>query len=79
MRTKKKTKRRKCRTARQEFAEYVAPPLSLLNSERGKGRAENTKAQAQAIKRTLQNFKVEVEVEEVIVGPSIHPLCRASR
>ena len=57
-------------TRQQEFAEYVAPPHNLLNSEKGKGRAENTKAQAQAIERTLQNFKVNVEVEEVIVGPS---------
>ena len=49
---------------------YVPPPYSLLNPEKGRGRANNTKAQAQAIKRTFQNFKIEVEVEEVIVGPS---------
>ena len=54
----------------KKFSKYIAPPLNLLNTERGKGRAENTKAQAQAIKRTLQNFKIVVEVEEVIVGPT---------
>ncbi len=54
----------------QHFVEYVAPPLSLLSAEKGKGRAENTKAQAQTITRTLQNFKIDVEVEEITVGPT---------
>ena len=49
---------------------YVPPPYSLLNSEKGKGKANNTKAQAQAIKRTFHNFNIAVEVEEVTVGPS---------
>ena len=49
---------------------YTPPPYSLLNPEKGKGRANNTKAQAQAIKRTFQNFNIDVEVEEITVGPS---------
>lgn len=49
---------------------YLAPPLSLLNTEKGRGRAENTKAQTNTIKRTLKNFKVDVEIEEVVVGPT---------
>ena len=57
-------------TPHQHFAEYVAPPISLLSAEKGKGRAENTKIQAQAIARTLKNFNIEVTVEEVTVGPT---------
>lgn len=53
-----------------DTAPYSAPPYSLLNAEKGRGRANNTKLQAQAIKRTFQNFNIAVEVEEVIVGPS---------
>ncbi|MDE0243623.1 MAG: DNA translocase FtsK [Candidatus Kaiserbacteria bacterium] len=49
---------------------YIAPPLSLLNAEKGHGRSENTKTQANAIRRTLRNFKVNVEVEEITVGPT---------
>ena len=50
---------------------YIAPPSSLLNAEKGKGQAvSNTKVQSLAIQRTLQNFKIRVEVEEVTVGPS---------
>ena len=52
------------------FTEYTSPPLSLLSGEKGKGRAENTKLQGQAITRTLQNFKIDVEVEEITVGPT---------
>ena len=53
-----------------ELPPYIPPPYSLLNPEKGKGRANNTKAQSLAIQRTLQNFKIRVEVEEVTVGPS---------
>ena len=52
------------------FSEYVAPPLSLLSPEKGKGRSENSKLQGQAIKRTLENFRVDVEIEEITVGPT---------
>ena len=55
----------------EEVPPYIAPPLALLNAEKGKGQAaSNTKVQALAIQRTLQNFKIRVEVEEVTVGPS---------
>ena len=54
-----------------EIPPYIAPPSSLLNAEKGKGQAaNNTRAQSLAIQRTLQNFKIHVEVEEVTVGPS---------
>ena len=49
---------------------YIAPPLSLLEKGKGKGEAGNTKAQAIAIQRTLKNFNIDVEVEEITVGPT---------
>ena len=57
--------------ANMDTPPYNAPPYALLNAEKGKGQAaSNTKAQSLAIQRTLQNFKIDVEVEEVTVGPS---------
>ena len=55
---------------KERFGEYHVPPLALLNQEKGRGRAENTKVQAQAIKRTLKNFKIAVEIEGITVGPT---------
>ena len=49
---------------------YTPPPYSLLNTEKGRGKANNTKVQAQVIQRTFQTFKIDVEVEEVTVGPT---------
>ena len=55
----------------EDIVPYSAPPFALLNAEKGKGQAaSNTRVHALAIQRTLQNFKINVEVEEVIVGPS---------
>ena len=56
--------------ATEDDVPYIPPPCSLLNPEKGRGKANNTKAQAQAIQRTFQTFKIDVEVEEVIVGPT---------
>ena len=54
-----------------EIPPYTPPPSSLLNAEKGKGQAaSNTKVQSLAIQRTLQNFKIRVEIEEVTVGPT---------
>lgn len=51
--------------------EYVAPPLSLLASDKGKPGYGDIKANANIIKRTLSNFGIEVEMDEVSIGPSI--------
>jgi S-DNA-T family DNA segregation ATPase FtsK/SpoIIIE len=50
---------------------YVPPPLSLLSQDRGKPSAGDIKANANIIKRTLGNFGIEVEMDEVTIGPSI--------
>lgn len=50
---------------------YVPPPLSLLEHDRGKANVGDIKANANIIKRTLLNFGIEVEMDEVTVGPTI--------
>ncbi len=52
-------------------SEYVAPPVSLLESDRNKANAGDTKARANLIRRTLQHFKIPVEMDEIVVGPSV--------
>src|SRR3989344_3782473 len=52
-------------------APYTPPPLSLLNKDSGKPSAGDIKANANIIKRTLANFGIEVEMDEIIIGPSI--------
>jgi len=50
---------------------YTPPPLSLLAHDKGKPGYGDVKANANIIKRTLQNFGITVEMDEVSVGPSI--------
>lgn len=50
---------------------YKAPPLSLLEKDKGKARVGDVKANANVIKRTLQNFNINVEMDEVSIGPSV--------
>jgi len=50
---------------------YVPPPLDLLEEDRGKANTGDIKANANIIRRTLANFGIEVEMDEITVGPSI--------
>lgn len=50
---------------------YIFPPLSLLERDTGKPNTGDTKANANIIKRTLQNFGIEVEMDEITVGPTV--------
>lgn len=50
---------------------YVRPPLELLRYDTGKPGVGDIKAHANIIKRTLQNFGINVEMDEVSVGPSV--------
>jgi S-DNA-T family DNA segregation ATPase FtsK/SpoIIIE len=52
-------------------AKYIPPPLSLLEDDKGKIVAGDIKANANIIKRTLQNFGIDVEMDEVSIGPSV--------
>jgi len=53
------------------YGPYAPPPLSLLEKDKGKARVGDVKANANIIKRTLQNFNIEVEMDEVSIGPSV--------
>ncbi|MBI2637544.1 MAG: hypothetical protein HYW88_01465, partial [Candidatus Sungbacteria bacterium] len=50
---------------------YKQPPFSLLNSDKGTPSSGDVRANANIIKRTLQNFGVDVEMDEVTVGPTV--------
>ncbi|MBU6414901.1 DNA translocase FtsK [Patescibacteria group bacterium] len=50
---------------------YQKPPLSLLNADSGNPSAGDIRANANIIKRTLQNFGIDVEMDEVSVGPTV--------
>ncbi len=50
---------------------FVPPPLSLLEPDKGKPGVGDIKANANIIKRTLQNFGIDVEMDEVSIGPSV--------
>lgn len=52
-------------------AEYDPPPLSLLGEDRGKPSTGDIKANANIIKRTFQNFGIQLEMDEVSVGPTV--------
>jgi S-DNA-T family DNA segregation ATPase FtsK/SpoIIIE len=51
--------------------EFVPPPLTLLEKDRGKPGVGDIKANSNIIKRTLANFGINVEMDEISVGPSI--------
>ena len=50
---------------------FEPPPLKLLNRDQGKPGVGDIKANANIIKRTLANFNVQVEMDEVSVGPTV--------
>lgn len=50
---------------------YAPPPLSLLQKDKGKAKVGDVKANANIIKRTLKNFNIDVEMDEVSIGPTV--------
>jgi S-DNA-T family DNA segregation ATPase FtsK/SpoIIIE len=54
----------------QTFA-YRKPPLDLLQGDRGTPSSGDIKANANIIKRTLENFGIDVEMAEVSIGPTV--------
>ncbi len=50
---------------------WAPPPLSLLEGDRGKPGVGDIKANANLIKRTLLNFGIVVEMDEISIGPSV--------
>lgn len=51
--------------------EFKAPPLSLLKKDSGKPNVGDIKSRANTIKRTLHNFGITVEMDEISIGPSV--------
>ncbi|MDO8579345.1 MAG: DNA translocase FtsK 4TM domain-containing protein [bacterium] len=56
---------------REDDRVYVPPPLSFLERDKGKPVVGDVKANANIIKRTLANFGIDVEMDEVSIGPSV--------
>lgn len=50
---------------------YQTPPLSLLEEDSGKPGVGDIKANANVIRRTLGDFGIQVEMDEVSIGPSV--------
>lgn len=51
--------------------EYTPPSLSLLENDKGKPGVGDIQANANIIKRTLHNFGIIVEMDEVTIGPTV--------
>lgn len=52
-------------------SDYIAPPLSLLEKDKGKPNTGDMKGNMNIIQRTLLTFGVSVEMDEVTVGPTV--------
>ncbi|MCR4281024.1 MAG: DNA translocase FtsK [Candidatus Kaiserbacteria bacterium] len=50
---------------------YIPPPISILSKNKGKPEVGDVKANMNIIKRTLQNFGIQVEMDEVSIGPTV--------
>lgn len=50
---------------------FTPPPLSLLQKDSGKPGVGDIKANANIIKRTLANFGINVEMDEISIGPTV--------
>lgn len=50
---------------------YVPPPLSLLEKDKGKPNIGDMKGNMNTIQRTLATFGISVEMDEVTVGPTV--------
>ena len=50
---------------------YTPPPLSLLEEDKGKPNTGDVKGNSNIIKRTFLNFGIEVEMDEITVGPTV--------
>jgi S-DNA-T family DNA segregation ATPase FtsK/SpoIIIE len=52
-------------------SDYQTPPLSLLGKSSGKAGTGDIKTNANLIQRTLANFGIAVEMDEISVGPTV--------
>jgi S-DNA-T family DNA segregation ATPase FtsK/SpoIIIE len=66
-----KQERKSITTLKSLLGAYTPPPLSLLERDRGRPGVGDIKGNANIIKRTLQNFGIVVELDEISIGPSV--------
>lgn len=52
-------------------SDVILPPLSLLSKNKGKASAGDIKENANIIKNTLGSFGISVEIDSVMVGPTV--------
>jgi S-DNA-T family DNA segregation ATPase FtsK/SpoIIIE len=50
---------------------YITPPLNLLGKSLGKPSTGDIKVNANLIQRTLSNFGIAVEMDEITIGPTV--------
>jgi S-DNA-T family DNA segregation ATPase FtsK/SpoIIIE len=50
---------------------YTPPPITLLETDKGKPNVGDIKTNSNVIKRTLANFGINVEMDEITVGPTV--------
>jgi len=50
---------------------YITPPLNLLGKSSGKPSTGDIKVNANLIQRTLSNFGIAVEMDEITIGPTV--------
>ena len=58
-------------TSNPPLSDYKFPPLSLLEKDKGTPYTGDIRINAGIIKKTLENFGIEVEMSEVHVGPTV--------
>jgi S-DNA-T family DNA segregation ATPase FtsK/SpoIIIE len=51
--------------------DYIPPPLSLLEKDKGKANTGDMKGNMNIIQRTLLTFGISVEMDEVTIGPTV--------
>ena len=56
---------------RKTYSPYEAPPISILSKRMAKPESGDIKLNSNTIKRTLHNFGISVEMDEVNVGPTV--------
>lgn len=56
---------------RGNSSNVILPPISLLSKDKGKASAGDIKENANIIKNTLGSFGISVEIDSVIVGPTV--------
>lgn len=63
--------RKSITTLKSLLGSYTPPPLSILERDKGRPGVGDIKGNANIIKRTLQNFGIVVELDEISIGPSV--------